>query len=214
MSYCRFIDKGEGPTKLFVGGIHGHEGETTINFFKSLSYSDFSEGKTFIYNFDNTPYISTLKKEYFDSNMGKYLIELIKKYKPDFYTELHCYNIKNHKKLTSKDRMNSQGVPPLIDLENNVLISSVSPLIRIKYFEMETVCKTLEIPCIKKTSEIDKNVLLDTDSANTYLNILKILAKVKNREEFQNKMIELYPKQVDLAINYAREIFGKYFPPF
>lgn len=57
-------------------------------------------------------------------------------------------------------------------------------------------------------------MLLDTNSANTYLNILKILAKVNNREEFQNKMIELYPKQVDLAIKYAREIFGKYFPPF
>lgn len=145
MSYYRFIDKGEGPTKLFVGGIHAHEGETTIDFFKSLPFSDFSEGKIFIYNFDNTPYISTLKKEYFDSNMGKYIINLIKKHKPDFYTELHCYNIKNHKKLTFKDRMESQGVPPLINLENNVLISSVSPLIRIKYFKMETVCKTLEI---------------------------------------------------------------------
>lgn len=208
MAFFRIIDKGKGPTKLFVGGIHGNEGETTINFFKSLNYSDFSDGKTLIYNFDKTPYISTLKKEYFDSDIGKYIIHLIKKHKPDFYTELHCYNIKNYKRLTSKNRMKSQGVPPLIDLENHVLISSVSPLIRIKYFEMETVCKTLEIPCVKNNNEIDK------DSANTYLNILKILAKVKNREEFQNKMTELYPKQVDLAIKYAREIFGKHFPPF
>ena len=214
MSYFRFIDKGKGPTKLFVGGIHGNEGETTIDFFKSLIFSDFSNGKTFIYNFDNTPYISTLKKEYFDSDMGKYLIKIIKKYKPDFYTELHCYNIKNYEKLTSKDRMESQGIPPLINLENHVLISSVSPLIRKKYFQMETVCKTLEIPCIKKNSGVGENFSMDTDSANIYLNILKILAKVKNREEFQNKMVELYPKQVDLAIKYAKEIFGKYFPPF
>lgn len=79
---------------------------------------------------------------------------------------------------------------------------------------METVCKTLEIPCIKKNSREDENFSMDTYSANIYLNILKILAKVKNREEFQNKMIELYLKQVDLAIKYAKEIFGKYFPPF
>ncbi|MBZ9571376.1 DUF2119 domain-containing protein [Methanobrevibacter sp. TMH8] len=214
MSYFRFINKGKGPTKLFVGGIHGNEGETTIDFFKSLIFSDFSNGKTFIYNFDNTRYISTLKKEYFDSDMGKYLIKIIKKHKPDFYTELHCYNIKNYEKLTSKDRMESQGIPPLINLENHVLISSVSPLIRKKYFQMETVCKTLEIPCIKKNSGVGENFSMDTDSANIYLNILKILAKVKNREEFQNKMVELYPKQVDLAIKYAKEIFGKYFPPF
>ena len=86
MSYYRFIDKGKGPTKLFVGGIHGQESKTTINFFKSLSYSDFSNGKTFIYNFDNSDYISTLKKEYYDSKAGKEIISLIKKYKPDFYT--------------------------------------------------------------------------------------------------------------------------------
>jgi hypothetical protein len=109
MSYYRFIDKGEGPTKLFVGGVHGREGETTINFFKSLNFSDFANGKTFIYNFDNTPYISTLKKEYYDSQLGKNIINLIKKHKPDFYTELHCYNIKNYKSLISSNRRESQG---------------------------------------------------------------------------------------------------------
>ena len=85
MSYYRFIDKGKGPTKLFVGGIHGHEGETTIDFLKSISYSDFSKGKTFIYNFDYTEYISTIKKEYYETKIGKNIINLIKKNNPDFY---------------------------------------------------------------------------------------------------------------------------------
>lgn len=212
MSYYRFIDKGKGPTKLFVGGIHGNEGETTIDFLKSLSYSDFSNGKTFIYNFDNTPYISTLKKEYYNSKIGKEIINLIKKYKPDFYTELHCYNIKNYKNLISPDRRNSQGVPPLIELENRVLISSVSPLIRTRYFQMETVCKTLEIPCSNKNNFNKRFV--ENSEVNTYLNVLKLIAKSNNRKIFEDKMINLYPKQVKLAIKYSNEIFGENFPPF
>lgn len=40
--------------------------------------------------------------------MGKYLINFIKKHKPNFYTELHYYNIKNYKKPISKDRLKSQ----------------------------------------------------------------------------------------------------------
>lgn len=216
MSYFRFIDKGKGPTKLFVGGIHGHEGETTIDFFKSLSYSDFSNGKTFIYNFDNTSYISTLEREYYDSEIGKTIINLIEKYKPDFYTELHCYNIENYQKLISPNRKEYQGVPPLIELENHILISSISPLIRTKHFSMKTVCKTLEIPCNKNNYlDLDEvNKLNIMSSYNTYLNIVKILAKVKNREEFQNIMIKKYPKQVELAEKYAKEIFGENFPPF
>ena len=212
MSYYRFIDKKEGPTKLFVGGVHGNEGETSIDFFKSLSNSDFSNGKTFIYNFDNTKYISTLKKGYYDSKIGKYIINLIKKHKPDFYTELHCYNIKNYKNLISKNRREFQGVPPLIELENHVLISSVSPIIRTKYFEMETVCKTLEIPCFKKNKYSER--LLKSSEDNTYLNILKIIAKSNNRKVFEEKMRTRYPKQVELAIKYSNEIFGKNFPPF
>ena len=253
MSYYRFIDKGKGPTKLFVGGIHGHEGETTIDFLKSISYSDFSKGKTFIYNFDYTEYISTIKKDYYETKIGKTIINLIKKHNPDFYIELHCYNIKNYENLISPNRRESQGVPPLIDLENHVLISSVSPLIRKKYFKMETICKTLEIPCINKKlywndlssitegninkndiakynvnkdiakNDISKYNVNEDDnvnnynlnkSFNTYLKIIKILSKVKTRDEFQRIMIKKYPKQVELAVKYAKEIFGEKFPPF
>jgi len=212
MSYYRFIDNGQGPTKLFVGGIHGHEGGTTVDFFKSLSKKDFSNGKIFIYNFDNSKYISTLKKEYYQTKIGKYIINLIKKHKPDFYTELHCYNIKNYKKLISQNRRENQGVPPLIELENHVLISSVSPLIRTKYFKRETICKTLEIPCFSKNN-INKYFIKDL-SLNTYLNILKLIANSYNRKDFENKMINSYPKQVELAIKYSNEIFGKDHPPF
>lgn len=218
MSFFKCINKGKGPTKLFVGGVHGNEGKTVINIFKSLISSDFSNGKNIIYNFDETPYISTLKKEYYSSDIGKEIINIIKKYKPDFYTELHCYNIKNYNKLLSPKRREVQGVPPLIELENYVLISSVSPLIRKKYFKKESICKTLEMPCFNENqSNSYFDNIHDYNNAlarETYLNILKLILKSKTREEFEREMINIYPKQVETAKIYAKEIFGEDYPPF
>ncbi|KZX16106.1 hypothetical protein MBCUT_10830 [Methanobrevibacter cuticularis] len=231
MSYFRCIDKGKGPIKLFIGGLHGNEGKTTIDFLKSLKTNDFSNGRILIYNFDKTPYVSTLKEEYYSSAIGKKLIAIIKRYKPDFYTELHCYNLKNYKKLISNSRRTIEGVPPLIELRNHVLMSSVSPLIRMKYFDRNTVCKTLEIPCLdeqflksypdnQNTTHVrDNNQINSTDfnmesSFKIYLDILKIIAKSNNRSEFENKMKDIYPEQVRLATEFAKDIFGEYFPPF
>ncbi|MCQ2971882.1 MAG: DUF2119 domain-containing protein [archaeon] len=150
MSYFRYINRGEGPTKLIVGGLHGNEGKTSITFLKQLKPEDFSKGQIYIYNFDKSEYISTLKKEYFESEIGLKILDLIDTLKPDIYVELHCYNIKNHDKLLSDERWVSDSVPPLISLGDHILVSSVSPLIRATHFPMETVCKTLEFPCIEK----------------------------------------------------------------
>ena len=147
MSYFRYIDNGEGPVKLFVGGLHGNEGVTSLNFIKRIKEEDLSPGQ---YNFDKTPYISTVDKKYYESEIGLRILDLIEYFNPDFYTELHCYNLKNYDKLTSMERYKKTGIPPLIKLGNHVLVSSVSPLIRMSYFSTETVCKTLEIPCFEK----------------------------------------------------------------
>ena len=61
MSYYRHINNGKGPTKLIIGGIHGNEGRTTINLIKLLKKEDFGPGQIYIYNLDDTPYISTIK---------------------------------------------------------------------------------------------------------------------------------------------------------
>ena len=45
MSYFKYIDNGEGPTKLFLGGVHGNEGKTSIKFIKSLKHDDLSCGQ-------------------------------------------------------------------------------------------------------------------------------------------------------------------------
>jgi hypothetical protein len=213
MSCFRYIEKGNGPIKLFVGGIHGKEGITTINILKSLNPNDFSNGTTLIYNFDKSDYISTLKEEYYSSENGKKIISLIKEYNPDFYTELHCYNIKHYNQLVNESRRDLHGVPPLIELKNKILVSSVSPIIRKKYFKKENVCKLIEIPCIQSLTN-NKNSEAKELSLKTCVDFLKIIAISKNRKDFEERIIAIYPKQVELAIKYAKEVFGEYFPPF
>ena len=52
MSFFKYIDNGKGPTKLFLGGVHGNEGKTSIKFIKKLKQEDLSSGQFYFYNFD------------------------------------------------------------------------------------------------------------------------------------------------------------------
>ena len=216
MSYFRYIDNGEGPTKLFVGGIHGNEGRTSLKFIKRIREEDLSNGQFYFYNFDKTPYVSTIKKEYYESEIGQKILNLIEYFEPDFYTELHCYNLKNYEKLTSMERYKKTGIPPLIKLGDHILVSSVSHLIRMTYFSTDTVCKTLEFPCIEKLdSETIEKYDFDKQSAiETYEKLLKLILKSPSRQYFEIEMMKDYREQVDLAIKYAEKVFGKDFPPY
>ena len=216
MSYFRYIDNGEGPTKLFVGGVHGNEGATSLKFIKRIDEEDLSAGQFYFYNFDKTDYISTIKKEYYDSEIGQEILNLIEYFQPDFYTELHCYDLKNYEKLTSIERYKKTGIPPLIKLGNHVLVSSVSPLIRMTYFSTETVCKTLEFPCFEKlTPEIIEKYDFDKQLAiETYEALLKLILKSPSRNYFESEMMKNYLPQVELAMKYAKKVFGEDFPPY
>ena len=216
MSYFRYIDNGEGPTKLFVGGVHGNEGVTSLRFIEGISEEDLSPGQFYFYNFDKTPYISTIKKEYYESEIGQKILNLIEYFEPDFYTELHCYNLKNYERLTSIERYEKTGIPPLIKLGNHVLVSSVSPLIRMTYFSTDTVCKTLEFPCFEKlTPELIEKYGFDKDLAvQTYERLLKLILKSPSRDYFECEMLKDYAPQVELAMRYAEKVFGKDFPPY
>ena len=75
MSYFRYIDNGEGPTKLFIGGLHGNEGATSVKFLKRINEDDLSPGQFYFYNFDKTPYISTIKKEFYGSEIGLKILD-------------------------------------------------------------------------------------------------------------------------------------------
>jgi len=216
MSYFRYIDNGNGPTKLFIGGIHGNEGVTSLRFIKRIKEEDLSSGQFYFYNFDKTPYISTIKKEYYESEIGLKILDLIRYFEPDFYTELHCYNLKNYEKLTSMERYNKTGIPPLIKLDNHVLVSSVSPLIRMTYFSTDTVCKTLEIPCIEKlTPEICEKYNFNKELAcETFEDMLRLILKSPSREYFEKESMKHHPDQVYLAMKYAKKVFGEDFPPY
>lgn len=216
MSYFRYIDNGEGPTKLFIGGVHGNEGVTSLKFLKRIDEEDLSPGQFYFYNFDKTKYISTIKKEYYESELGLKILDLINYFEPDFYTELHCYNLKNYDKLTSMERYNRTGIPPLIKLGNHVLVSSVSPLIRMTYFSTDTVCKTLEFPCIEKlTPDVVDEFGFDKKLAvESYENLLKLILKSPSRQYFEREMLVWYKDQVDLAVQYAQMVFGDDFPPY
>ena len=84
MSYFRYIDNGNGPVKLFIGGVHGNEGVTSLKFLKRIDFDDLSSGQFYFYNFDKTPYVSTIKKEYYKSELGLKILDLIEELRPDF----------------------------------------------------------------------------------------------------------------------------------
>ena len=221
MSYFRYIDNGEGPTKLFIGGVHGDEGKDVLPLIKLLSDDDFSSGQIYIYNFDKTPYISTIHKEFYQSEQGRKILGLIDYYKPDFYTELHSYNIKHFKRLTSLERLDSQGIPPLIDCGQYVLCSSVSPLIRRKHFTKENICQTLEFPSFRgedlKLSDeelFDKYDFNHDLSVQEYMSFLRLITLSKNRDDFEKRVLKDYKKQADLALKYVKIIYGLDFPRY
>ena len=216
MSYFRYIDNGDGPTKLFIGGVHGNEGVTSLKFLKRINLEDLSPGQFYFYNFDRTEYISTIKKEYYESELGSRILDLITNFEPDFYTELHCYDVRNYDKLTSMERYRKTGIPPLIKLGNHVLVSSVSPLIRMTYFSTDTVCKTLEFPCFEKLNpEIVEKYDFNQDLAiETYEGLLKLILSSPSRQHFESEMMIKHKEQVMLAMKYAEKVFGKDFPPY
>lgn len=189
--------------KLIIGGVHGNEGEKTIEVIKSLKVDDFSIGKSFIYNFDKSEYISTLNKKYYRTPKGIEILNLIKKHDPDFYIELHSYNPEHYERLTSEERIKKKGVPPLIDLNNKILIGSASPLIRKKLFKKNSVCITLEIP--SKNGE-----KIQIDKINEILKVLKLFTKAENRLELEREIDKYYPNKKEIAEKYAKIIFGNY----
>ena len=216
MFFFRYIDNGDGPTKLFIGGVHGNEGVTSLKFLKRINLEDLSPGQFYFYNFDRTEYISTIKKEYYESELGSRILDLITNFEPDFYTELHCYDLRNYDKLTSMERYRKTGIPPLIKLGNHVLVSSVSPLIRMTYFSTDTVCKTLEFPCFEKLNpEIVEKYDFNQDLAiETYEGLLKLILSSPSRQHFESEMMIKHKEQVMLAMKYAEKVFGKDFPPY
>lgn len=96
------------------------------------------------------------------------------------------------------------------------MVSSVSPLIRMTYFSTQTVCKTLEFPCFEKlTPEIIEQYNFNKKLAcETYEKLLKLILKSPSRNHFEHQMLIEYAPQVNLAVEYAKKVFGEDFPPY
>ena len=199
MLYSKLIEKGSGPTRIFIGGVHGKEGLITFDLVKRLDDNDVHDGILLVYNCPESRYLSTLDPQYYRSPMGEKILNLIKTYRPEIYVELHCYKPSSYLKLIDLDRKKRAGVPPLIELEHGVLISSVAPYLRTKFFKRHDVCITLEMPCMPTEK-----------SRQIYLGVMKAIAGSKNRSELEDKLRINYPEQVKTAQRYAAEFFGEY----
>jgi hypothetical protein len=202
MSFKKIINKGNRPVRLFIGGVHGKEGLTTIDVLSQIFDDDVKNGNLTIYNFDKSPYISTLDRHYYGSSRGREIISIIRELKPEMYVELHCYNSNSFEKLTDLNRMERMGVPPLIHLEKGVLIGSISPYIRTSLFKEWDVCITLEIPCNYSKETLD-----------VYLKVVKAVAGSKDKYELLDKLRIDYPEQIETAARYAIELYGDGYPP-
>ena len=74
----------------------------------------------------------------------------------------------------------------------------------------------------KVVPQIDKNKFaawekygFDKDLAvETYEELLKLILMSPSREHFEAEMMIRYRDQVDLAIEYAKKVFGEDFPPY
>jgi hypothetical protein len=152
-----------------------------------LSFAAFLEGIRILAPWD---------KAYYDSKTGRKLLGLIHEYRPRIYLEMHSYGLENYSKLTDPDRKNKIGVPPLTELEEKVLIGSVSPLIRTTEFNMEDFCFILEMPSLHSEQAL-----------SAALDILRIIATSASRDEIISKLRQKYPEQIFEAEKNFHEFF-------
>ncbi|MBP1946886.1 DUF2119 domain-containing protein [Methanobacterium petrolearium] len=191
------------PSRLFIGGLHGKEGLSTIHAIQTIENLDLKKGGLILCNMPASPYLSTLDPIYYLSMAGKNVIALIKEYKPEIYLELHCYRQNKKSKLTGPERMEISGVPGLVELEESVLIGSTSPLIRSVFFKLYDFPFILEMPCNPPS-----------ESLEVCHKIMKIAAKSSNRLEIMEKIGEIYPHQVERLKDYFDEFSHNFWPAF
>ncbi|MDG6244081.1 MAG: DUF2119 domain-containing protein [Methanolobus sp.] len=192
MSY-RMLGEGK-PVRLFVAGLHGDEWKDTSDILENIRAP--SVGSLAVIPLvSKGDYISTLDERYFE-DIGNPIIEAVEELMPDIYIEIHSYSAENLKKLTEPERLNRIGVPAFSRLDNDVLLGSVAPYIRRKYFPQEALCLTFEI---QKGNQLSK------------MYAIKIIDRMKeftSKETFLNCMLKRYPQQAQKAIDDYRNFYG------
>lgn len=183
------------PVRLFVAGLHGDEWKDTTEILMELKPPE-SGTLALIPLVRKGEYVSTLDPSYYPV-MGKRIIEAIEALNPEIYIELHSYSGENLEKLAGRDRLERIGVPAYSVLKAGVLLGSVSPWIRRKYFPKEALCLSFEIQ--KENPESRKFVT----------SMLEVLKETESRDEFIEYLKKEFPEQARKAIEDYRHFYGE-----
>jgi len=197
MKLYRLVASEEGPTKLFVGGLHGNESLYTAPILERLTTEDIHAGDVIIVPciVENSKYIDVLSEEYYQSKEGMELLRLIQEYKPSFYFELHAYSEQSYSRLTDPEREKKIGVPQFVDLDNGILLGSIAPILRREFSEHD-FCVTIEVPNWKcEREEIKEELLLILRMGLTIANKEEVIAKLRIRYPLQMKQAEMLFQQ-------------------
>ncbi len=182
------------PVRLFVGGLHGNEWRDTADILEGLEPPAVGSLAT-IPVVCKEKYVSTLEEHYYRT-LGKPIIQAVEELRPSIYIEFHSYSKQNQKLLTGADRIHKTGVPAYSQLDNDVLLGSVSPVIRRDYFPAEALCLSFEI---QKENPISKKYGS------------KIAGKMKeclSRDHFIEQLKKRYPAQTKKVIEDYRNFYG------
>lgn len=183
------------PVRLFVAGLHGDEWKDTTGLLKNIKPPE-TGTLAVIPLVDREKYISTLNPGYY-SGTGKKILKAIEELKPEIYIELHSYSSENVEKLAGKNRLELVGVPAYSILKEGVLLGSVSPWVRKKYFSKEALCLSFELQ--------KGNV----KSRKFTARMLEILKETQTRDEFIEYMKKEFPAQAKKAIEDYRRFYGE-----
>jgi hypothetical protein len=204
MKLYRLVASEEGPKRLFVGGLHGDEGEYTTPILERLAKEKLNAGEATIVPclVEDGNYIGVLSEEYYRSSAGMDLLQLIHDYTPAYYFELHAYSEQSYAKLTDPERVNKIGVPNFVDLGDGVLIGSIAPILRRK-FAVHDFCITIEVP--KWRSEEIKQKVLE---------ILMIGLSKTDRAGIMREFRLRYPAQIKIAETLFYQYYRNQLNPF
>lgn len=194
----KILGSGE-PKRFFVSGLHGEEYKVTDPLLKEFGEEvsgNIQSGCLILSSLgvEGDEYVSTLDEEYYETAYGKRLLSLLDEYQPSIYLELHSYS--NYSSLTDQNRIEKEGVPPLVDLGSGILAGSVSPVLRTE-FSRRDFCFLLDIP----KNSIDKEKLF---------RIMEIIATGSSRDDIVAKMARKYQEQTEEMIeNYLKFYRGE-----
>ena len=152
--------------------------------------------------------VSTLDKHFYSTRDGRRLLSLVDMVKPDMYFELHSYSPSSYERMTSPQRMEIEGAPPLVELERGILKGSVSPVLRSILYDTypnpPELFFMLELPIgVKESEEIAVEILVAGLTSNTRLEFVEYLERNYPEQTLVGKeLFERFAKKIGLGGEY------------